>query len=275
MFMTATTSVRRAARRAGDSNALEVLARAGFVGYGIVHFAIAWLALQLALGHSSRESDQSGAFALLQAQPLGRFLVWFIAVGMAAMCVWQIFEAISGYRGEPAKDRRNDRILSAGRAIVYGAFAWTAYRIVTGTPTSSAKQQKDVTAGLLANQGGRFLVLLGGVVVIAIGVGMIAYGVRTQFKKRLMMAKMSPATRRTTLMMGRAGYSAKGTALLIVGALLAEASVTHDAKSSTGLDGALRTLAAHSWGVVLLIVIAAGFAIHGVYCFVQARYRKV
>ena len=53
------------------------------------------------------------------------------------------------------------------------------------------------------------------------------------------------------------------------------AAVTFDPGRSTGLDGALRTLAGQPGGRGLLFIVAAGFAIFGVYCLFQFRYRKV
>ena len=54
------------AEQVGDSKALEVLARVGLVAYGVVHFLIGWLALQIAWGLSGRESaDTSGAMKTL------------------------------------------------------------------------------------------------------------------------------------------------------------------------------------------------------------------
>ncbi len=61
----------------------------------------------------------------------------------------------------------------------------------------------------------------------------------------------------------------------MVGVLLVIAAATFDPDRSTGLDGAMRTLAGQPFGFVLLMVAAAGFAVFGVHCFFQSRYRKV
>ena len=42
------------AEQAGDSKALEVLARVGLVAYGVVHLLVGWLALQIAWGLSGQ-----------------------------------------------------------------------------------------------------------------------------------------------------------------------------------------------------------------------------
>lgn len=67
------------ADRAGNSDALENLARVGLIAYGVVHLLIAWLALQLAWGGGGESADQSGALSTLAEQPFGRPLLWVLA----------------------------------------------------------------------------------------------------------------------------------------------------------------------------------------------------
>jgi hypothetical protein len=81
---------------------------------------------------------------------------------------------------------------------------------------------------------------------------------------------VSPASR-----LGIAGYTAKGVAFGITGLLVIAAAVTYDPQKSRGLDGALRTLREQSYGTILLTLIALGITAFGVFCFVQAKYRKV
>jgi hypothetical protein len=96
-----------------------------------------------------------------------------------------------------------------------------------------------------------------------------------RFEKHLNTAQMNPTVRKTTRRLGMAGYPAKGVAYGIAGVLVLTAAITYDPKKASGLDGALKTLAGHGWGIWLLVLIALGFAAFGVFCFSQARYRKV
>lgn len=260
-------------RRAGHSTTLEAMTRAGFVGYGLLHLAVAWLALEIALGHRAATGDQSGAFRLLARQPLGRPLLWCIIVGLAAMAVWQLTLAIAGHRSE--RHRTFERVVSVGRVVVYVGLAWTAYRVAAGAVVSSAGEQQAATAGVLAHPAGRLLVTIAGLAVVGLGIGMAVYGIRRAFVPKLNTGRMSWPMRQLAVQLGRAGYIAKGVAFAIVGLLLIQAAVTYDASRSSGLDGALRTLAAKPFGVVLLALVALGFAAFGAYCFVQSKYRKV
>jgi hypothetical protein len=53
---------------------------------------------------------------------------------------------------------------------------------------------------------------------------------------------------------------------------VAWAAATFDPARATGLDGALRTLAAEPYGQWVLTVIAAGLASFSVYCAIRARH---
>jgi hypothetical protein len=271
----ATQHVRSTASRAADSKPLEYLARGGFVCYGVIHLLFAWLALQIAFGKSSGESDQSGALQIVAQQPAGKFLLVLIIIGMVAMAIWQAFEAAIGESGPRNKAAIAERVVSGCRAILYLYFAWLALKAVQGASSSQAKSQQETTAKLMNETGGRWLVALIGLVVAGIGIGLIVYGLKKKFEEHLKVGEMRPSVRKTVRRLGVAGYTAKGIAYGIAGVLFVIAAVTYDAGKARGLDGALRTLAAQSYGTWLLGLVALGIAAFGVYCFFQARYRKV
>jgi hypothetical protein len=78
-----------------DSPLLEGLARVGLVAYGVVHVLIGWLTLKIAWGGTSgRSADISGALTTVADQPFGKVLLWLVAIGMVALALWQVSEAI-------------------------------------------------------------------------------------------------------------------------------------------------------------------------------------
>jgi hypothetical protein len=273
--MSVLAATRRAARKAGNNHSFEAVVRAGLVGYGILHLAVAWLAVQLATGKPAVEGDQSGAFQVLADQPLGRFVVWAIAVGLLAMAGWQLLEAAVGHQDERPRRRIVERLVSASRTVIYAALAWTAYQVASGVPASNASQQQQATGGALGWPGGPWLVGLLGVGVVVTGLVIAGYGVTKGFERRLNKSRMRRRTRTAAVATGQIGYATKGLAYAIVGVLLVVAAVTFDPGKSTGLDGALRTVAAQPFGLVALLLVALGFAVFGVFCFFQARHRKV
>ncbi|BCJ41609.1 hypothetical protein GCM10010168_53930 [Actinoplanes ianthinogenes] len=274
--MSSTTSnVKYHASRAADSKPLEFLARGGFVGYGIIHLLFAWIALQVALGSSGKESDQSGALQELASRPFGKTLLVIIAIGLFAMALWQLFEAVVGESGERTKSAIAERVISGIRAVLYVYLGWIAIKVVQGANASMGDNSESKSAGLMQSGGGRFLVGLVGVVVVGVGIGIFVYGFKRKFTKHLNTQQMPQTTRQPIIRLGMGGYMAKGVAYAIAGILFVTAAATFDPNKARGLDAALKTLAGHPWGVWLLGLIALGIAAFGVYCMAQAKYRKI
>jgi hypothetical protein len=273
--MSTTASVRSAARRVENSTWLETLTRIGFVGYGLLHLAIAWLAIQVALNRTGTSADQVGAFRLLENQPAGHALLVVIAIGLGAMALWQLILAAVGHRTYHGKRRAAERLVSSARVVIYVFLLWTDVKVLQGTATSGSNSSERATAGVLAHPSGRWLIVLAGLAVLGVGVGMFIYGLKRKFASKLALGSARPHTRKAVLVLGQVGYIAKGIAFAVVGGLLFDAAVSDRASRSKGLDGALRTLAGEPLGRVFLFVIAIGFAAFGVYCFAQSRYRRI
>jgi hypothetical protein len=266
-----------AAGRAGNSDALENLARVGLIAYGVVHLLIAWLALQLAWGGGGQSADQSGAMGTLAASPVGKPLLWVLAIGLVALALWQIAEVLrwrSGWSatGETRKRAVKKTVKAVAKAVVYAALAFTAFRFATGSGSSSSAQQQQTAAGVFGWPGGRWLVGLVGLVVIGVGVHHVLKGVKKSFLKEIDLASAPPGAERTVTRLGQVGYPAKGVALGVVGALLVWSAVTFDPAKASGLDGALRTVLDAPFGKALLTLVALGIAAFGAFCFVRARY---
>ncbi|MEV6521190.1 DUF1206 domain-containing protein [Longispora sp. NPDC051575] len=256
-------SPRNPARQAADSDTLEFWARAGLVGWGVTHLLVAFLAAQIALGRPDKEGDQSGALATIAEHPFGVAALVAVALGFLALVVWQGLEAAVGDHGAWG------RVAAVGRAVIYGALALSAGKLVFGQGGSKADQQQTLTAKVLSNPGGQWLVGLLGVAVVVGAGALVWYGLSDRYAKHL------SRTPTWVTWSARVGYAAKGLAYGIVGALVVAAAVTFDAAKSRGLDEALRTLAAQRHGTLLLGLVAAGLAAYGVFGLAQARYRKI
>jgi len=60
MRSTSTAQVTSTARQAAGSPAARLLARAGLAARGIIYILVGWVAILVAIGHSSQEADQQG-----------------------------------------------------------------------------------------------------------------------------------------------------------------------------------------------------------------------
>jgi hypothetical protein len=79
---------------------------------------------------------------------------------------------------------------------------------------------------------------------------------------------------RTITRIGQVGWMALGVVYGLPGVLLIVSAVRYDPKAPVGLDAALQALGRQPFGAPLLILLALGLVAFGVYCFVDARYRK-
>ena len=247
----------------------RVLVTVGLVSYGLVHLAIGWIAIRVALGGRGDTSNQ-GALEELASQPFGTVLLWIMAVGLLALVPWQVIEAVAGRATEDTPDMIKRRARAVGRAVVYLALAVSSAAIAIGAGSGSGNPEESLTGRLLALPFGRALVAVVGLVVLGVGIGQIVKGVKQKFTEDLRAGVSRPV-----LALGTAGYIAKGVALGIVGVLFGWATISYDADKAGGLDAALAALRSQPFGSVLLLAMAAGFAAFGVFCFVWAKNPRV
>jgi Domain of Unknown Function (DUF1206) len=261
------------ARRAANSDALNTLARLGFVAKGVVYALIGVLAFQVALGDRER-TDQKGALAKVAEQPFGSVLLWLMALGFAAYAVWRLSEAAWGRRDETDEKKRTvKRIGSAANGVVYLSLGVLAMRTATNSPSSSS--QTGWTAKVLDTTGGQTIVVVAGLVVIAIGVGLAVRGLKTDFEKHLERGRMSTTTYDVVRRLGQAGYVCRGIVFGLVGGLVIKAAVDHQPGKARGFDAALKSVAGAPFGQVLLMAAALGLICFGLYCLAEARYRRL
>ncbi|WP_314505646.1 DUF1206 domain-containing protein [uncultured Microbacterium sp.] len=277
------TTPKAAARAAQDSTAFRVIARIGYVVLGIVHIVIGLIAISVARGGGG-EADQGGAMEEIQKSPAGLFLLWAIAIGLAALAIWQIAEAFLE-RNPDTKKKWGYRIKYLGTAAAYIAIAITAVVYAMGGQSDSSESTQSFSAQLLATPAGVFLLALVGLIVAGVGVAFIIRGITKAFLKYLDLPSGAGDTgaERTAkkgagkgiVAFGVVGYIAKGIAVGVAGVLFVVAAFTHDPETAGGLDAALHALAALPFGAVILWIVGIGLVLYGLYCFARARYARM
>lgn len=274
--MTAAGELRQAAHAAKRSDTLEAVTRIGFIGFGVTHLLLAWIVVQIAFGRAPVEGDQVGAFHLLREGALGTLVLAVVAIGLLGAAIWQALEAAVGHTDVHDGRRVAERLASAGRALAYGFFGFTAAKLVLSPTAGGGASEKQEAAGsLLTLPAGRFLLGAIGVGVIVLGAGLAWYGLTRHFERHLHNGHPSHATRSLLRVLGTVGYLAKAVAYGVAGVLVVTAAVQYDPQASRGIDAALRTLAQQPYGTVLLGTVALGFVAYGLFAIAQARYRDV
>ncbi|OBK72405.1 DUF1206 domain-containing protein [Mycobacterium sp. 1274761.0] len=268
-------SVHGVVDRATDSKAFEYAARGGFAASGVLHLLVAFIVLRLAFG-TSGNADQSGALATLAKQPGGAVMLWVSAVGLLALGLWRVSEAVVGSKpGEKSGQQAGDsaawkRVKSLGLAIVNFAIAVSAARFAMGSGQSSGQQNAGMSAQLMQSGWGKALLIAVGLGLAVVGGYHIYKGAAKKFLKDL---RVSGGTAITAV--GVTGYVAKGLVLAGAGLLVMIATLQADPSKSTGLDAAVKTLGQAPFGKFLLILAAVGIAAFGAYSFVRSRHGRM
>jgi hypothetical protein len=269
------TPLQGAASRATDSDAFEYAARAGFAFSGVLHVLVAYIIGRIAFG-AGGNADQSGAMATLARQTGGALILWVVAVGLVALGLWRIAEAIVGSKpGERSGGGQDDtpawkRAKSLGLAIVNFAIAFSAARFAMGSGQQSSQQNAGVSAQMMQSGWGKAILIVVALGLVAIGGYHVYKGASKKFFKDLRVSGGKGVTA-----VGIIGYAAKGMVLAGAGVLVIVAILQTDPSKAAGLDAAVKTLGHAPFGRVLLVVAALGIASFGAYSFVRSRYGRM
>ncbi|MFV0126292.1 DUF1206 domain-containing protein [Streptomyces sp. HMX112] len=264
-------------QRVADSRAMEVAARVGLCARGVIYVLVGLLAVRIGLGgDSGKEADRSGAVRTIGEQPFGRVLLWALVVGLAAMALWRLSEAVFG-QATAGGDKWTRRLGSLGLAVFYTAICVGVVQTAlvggsAGTRPGDETSQ-DYTARVLEWPFGRILVGVFGAALATVGVVIVVRSLVRKFEKNLRTGRMSRTTRRIVAGLGVIGGVACGVIAVVTGLFVLLAAVRFDASQAKGLDETLRSFADTPAGPALLIVAALGLLVFGLYSFCEARWR--
>ena len=167
-----------AERRGNDAKGLAL--RVSFFARGLAHLALAWSAARLVMGASESGGDNSEkAAGATMALPGGTWILWIVALGIAGFGVYQLYRAAASKLSKQLKRGKMhaevggwvvgvSRFGIAARGLVFIAIGWLLGRAAADHDPQKAGGIGDAMSTLAQ---------LGPLPYIAIGAGLIAYGV--------------------------------------------------------------------------------------------------
>ena len=267
---------RHTARTSATSprTAMKALAALGYLARALTYFLIGLLALAIATGKPAPAADRTGALQFLAQQHFGRLLLWLLVIGFAAMALWRFAHVYFALRLHSR--RHADELQSLARGVLYTVFFLGTLHFVQGTsaPASSDQNSRDFTAQAMSHPGGRALVFIVGAVIAAAGLYMAWKGLTKRFLKSLTTTAMSRRTLTTVTWLGTIGNLARGVLFAALGGSMIDAAVRYQPTEAKGTDSVLRGFAHTGFGPVLLIAVAIGLALFGVYSACEARWHR-
>jgi hypothetical protein len=260
----------RGTRRAADIDSEDVsrvavaAGRTGIAAQGVLYLVLAWITAQVALGDNGEEASSQGALSQLAEQPFGAVLLVLLAVGFAAYAGWQLVELAGQGLTRPTP---LNRAKAGGKAVLGVALLVATVSVLAGGGGEDGTQ--GATATVLGWPGGRVLVALAGLAVVALAVYLAVRGVRGKIRE-----KLEPGVPQWQVRLGQVGDVARGVAFATLGVLLVVAAWQYDSSEAGGLDAALEELRSQPFGTALVLGVAVGFAAWGLFCLSTFRRHR-
>ena len=253
---------------------LPLLARIGLVAKGISFGIVGVLALELALGRGGKSTSREGALATLAREGWGKVLLFVLAAGFAAYVLWRLAQAFFE-RDEEEPKRWAKRVGYFGRAAIYAGLTYTALKFAAGSVEHQSQNERarQATAEILSWPAGTWLVALAGVCILGVGIYNGYRGATRAFKDRWQGEGNEVGEWATRI--GVVGLLARMVVFGLIGWFAIKAAIEYKPREAVGLDGALQKLTHQSYGPWLLGITAAGLLAYAIFCFADARYRRV
>ncbi|MEV6537491.1 DUF1206 domain-containing protein [Streptomyces sp. NPDC051665] len=264
----------KSAARTTQNETLTAAGRAGFVARGVVYVLIGLLSIRIAVGSGGGQADRQGALHEIAAQPFGKVMLWALVVGFGAMALWRAARAALT-RGPERKV--SSRVLDGGRAVFYAFVCWgtATYAAGGGQGSSGNAKSQDWTASALKLSYGQVLVGAAGCLLIGIGGVLAVRAAMRRFLKQLDTGSMSHRTQQIVTALGVGGGVARGVVFAAAGIFILVAAVRFDPQEAKGVDATLRSFAQTPVGPWLLVAVAIGLILFGVFSFASARWRRL
>lgn len=256
---------------------LEWAARLGYGARGFVYLSIGALTLLAATDRIGDSVGSRGAVAWLAGQPFGR--VWLVALGLGlwAFVMWRVLQAVfdADHEGTSLK-AWGVRLGQAASGLFYGVLAASTFELLDefeARPVAEdVTENQEKAQALLALPLGQWLLVAVGLVILAVGVGNIVRGLRSDFAGAL---ACSAETCRRVTPLARAGYVARGAAYLPLALFVTLAGLNASAAQVTSFGQGLDVLEAQPGGSWVLSLTAVGLMAFGAFAFVEARWRRI
>ncbi len=274
-------AVADAADRAVSENpALVSSTRLGWIAKGVVYFLMGGTAISIAQQEpTDDDASPAGALDRVMEQPGGRVLLGVLAVGLILYAVWRLL-SVAVIRGN-GWSCWADRIGYSASAAFYTVLAFVAARsVVDGREQGESNTIERVSRSSMEMAWGRWLVLVGGVITIAVGVFFVVKkGLMRSFTDDLRgvgdAAAADDAVDHVLIAAGVAGWIGRGIVTILVGFFLCRAAIRFDPDDATGFDGALRNIATTSAGTALVRCAAIGLITYGAFCLLSHTRRRL
>lgn len=271
------TGVSRGGARLEHEEGFRALARVGIAARAVIYLILTWLAADIAaLGRAPSQTSGTGALEEVARQSGGTVLLAVLAGGLASYGLWRVVQAVAT-RPRAHKGRVDtERVGWLSIAAVYFFLAGQASALIAGDSTGSGSSEpRPLVARVLLWPAGPELIGLVGLALVVGGGSLAVWGVLHRYERQLDLRAMGGHWRNFVIVVGAIGEVTRGLLVAAVGSLLIAAAVEDSPSTAKSVDQALRSLAQHRFGAVVVGLVAAGLLSFAIYSFFESRLRKL
>lgn len=245
----------------------------GYAAKGAIYFLIGILAIEAAILPERKAVGTYHALKHLSTQPWGTIVLCILAFTLQGYILRRLLQAIiypghSQSWGLTALLQRFGYIISS---LSYAGVVYSALSIVLGTDKYN-HTIKHVAANLLVQPEGKWLLMIGGMMVFGVGISYV-YGAYTG-SYISNFALSNPKLEAHLKLIGKIGVATRGVTFMLIGSLIVRAFISSNSELAGGLRNAFDILSQGFLGWLWLVLLGSGFIAYGVYMFAAARYRR-
>lgn len=252
---------------------IKRIAQAGLIAKGAVYVLLGLLAFMAAFefgGKRNNEATQTGALNFLYDLPAGSVLLIIVAAGLLCYSFWRGLQTFREGRNQKLTNRL--RYFLSG--LTYLAFALTAVRIAGGEK-SSGDQNQGFAMELMNKPFGQLLVGLCGLILAAVGVYQIYYGLSEKYRKHVQNLSLQTQQASLLLRSGKVGYISRGVVWVVIAFLFLRAAFHAAASEAGNTAKAFRFIESSPYGSPLLGLLGLGLIAYGIFNFIRAKYERL
>lgn len=251
---------------------LQKVGRYGFAARATVYLLLGIVSLLVAIGRPGTEDSDTGALAIVAAQTGGRIIMVVLFLGMASYALWLLGQSFFGAVNEG--DRIWPRIEKGFGGLLYAFMAISALKFAMGNYASQTKTTTGYSAWAMQLTIGRVAVGVVGLIIMIAGGTMLREGFTRGFEDDFRMQDIPEPLRPVVSTLGAIGTVVRGIVFGLIGVFVIVAAIQHNAHKSDGLDYALRSLDRTSAGPSLLLFVAIGLILFGIFGYSEAAWRQ-
>lgn len=246
--------------------------RAGYAGRGLVYGVIAGFSL-FAIWYGGQAKGTSSALAQLENQSWGSVVLFLIFLGMLAYAVWRLVDSVWDLEdyGTEAKGMiaRTGMIVTGILHLGIGISAFLL--LFTSKDGGGQSKVVEIAGEVMQWPFGPYLVIAIGLATIGTGIYTLTKALKEKYREKLYANEF---TRNYNKVL-KAGVTAKGVIVSIIGAFIVYAGWTADPQKAGGVGKSFDWLSGQVYGQILVVCICLGLVGFSIFCFVNAAYRIV